>query len=514
MSDILIVLIDGAHAGELRLTRTGTLEFVYDDTYLEGTPTPLSTSMPVSTVRHLNRVVRPFIANLLPDNEDVRVRWGREFGVAPTNDFALLGYVGEECAGAIQLVRPERLDDLASGSVIWLDEATVGAKLRELRADPSAWLWRDIDERGRFSLSGAQAKTALRRSDDGRWGRPIGNEPTTHILKVLAGYHDQEIVEHVTMRAAANLGLPTATSEIRTFDGERAIVLTRYDRIEASGRLRRVHQEDLCQALSLMPSRKYQSDGGPGPAEVIRLLRARLATERADAAVDRFTDALIFNVLLGGTDAHAKNYSLLLNRADVDLAPLYDLTSGLPYLDQMLARSDGARVPQKERERGLPMAMTVGGENRIGRVTASTWKNFARSAGLSADLVLDRVRDLTDRVVAATVDAADGARIYGDTKLLDQLVTGLERQVESVRRLTFGVGRGTVSPQPGVGTIESLLAQESGAVPRPSLAAGLSSPAALQPLPPVTCTGHFLSGKPCTYQPLPGSDRCGFHPHR
>jgi serine/threonine-protein kinase HipA len=93
----------------------------------------------------------------------------------------------------------------------------------------------------------------------------------------------------------------------------------------------RVHQEDLCQALSVDPSLKYESDGGPGPVRIIEFLREVMDARRARETVWRFVDALAWNWLIAGTDAHAKNYSLLLAGGQIRLAPLYDVASALPY---------------------------------------------------------------------------------------------------------------------------------------------------------------------------------------
>lgn len=233
---------------------------------------------------------------------------------------------------------------------------------------------------GQLSLAGAQPKTALL-FDGQRWGVPSGRTATSHILKpALPNLEGHVENEHVCLNLARAFGMPAARSEARMFGDQQAIVVERYDRVDirtmADAQMftsfaetvpvYRVHQEDLCQALSLHPSRKYQSDGGPGPAEVVGLLRSvvsagqprskEAAASRAVSAivedVTTFRDALIFNWLIGGTDAHAKNYSLLLGgRGLVRLAPLYDIATALvyPHLDPMKAR----------------MAMRIGGEYRL-----------------------------------------------------------------------------------------------------------------------------------------------------
>jgi HipA-like C-terminal domain len=115
------------------------------------------------------------------------------------------------------------------------------------------------------------------------------------------------------------------------FGDQSAIVVDRYDRYPSGAGFGRIHQGDLCQALAVPPTRKYQNEGGPGPNDIAELLRRAMPTRFAEQAVRGFADALIWNWLIAGTDAHAKNYSLLLSRGEARLAPLYDIASALPY---------------------------------------------------------------------------------------------------------------------------------------------------------------------------------------
>ena len=231
--------------------------------------------------------------------------------------------------GAVR--RPGRVERCWSGRdpSSWLTEEEVAERLRDLRADTTAWLGRSFT--GQFSLAGAQAKTALLQRD-GRWGVPSGATPTTHILKpAVAGLDDHDLNEHLCLDAARRAGLIAARTRIERFGEETAVVVTRYDRIATGGAIRRVHQEDLCQALGIPPTRKYQNEGGPGPVQIVRLLRGAMRPTAAEDAVRRFADALAWNWLIAGTDAHAKNYSLLLAGPEARLAPLYDIASALPY---------------------------------------------------------------------------------------------------------------------------------------------------------------------------------------
>jgi serine/threonine-protein kinase HipA len=259
-------------------------------------------------------------------------RWARQFHVSSSSPFSLLAtQIGEDCAGAVRFAPPEEIDRVLTrpGKVTWLTEDEVGQRLRDLREDSTAWLGRSFN--GQFSLAGTQAKTALL-FKDGRWGVPSGSNATTHILKpAVAGLDDHDLNEHLCLDAARRAGLVAVRTKVSRFGDESAVVVDRYDRREVGGEIIRIHQEDLCQALALPPSLKYQNEGGPGPGDIAKLFRSAMPPRAADDAVWRFADALIWNWLIAGTDAHAKNYSLLLAEEQVRLAPLYDVASALPY---------------------------------------------------------------------------------------------------------------------------------------------------------------------------------------
>ncbi len=200
----LVVRLEGVDAGRLTQDPNGRVAFAYDAGYRSSrSTTPLSLSMPKAGERFEHATVFPFLAGLLPDNDAVVERWGRLFGVRAANVFGLLAAVGEDCAGAVQFIRPDRLDAANDGDVEWLTEHDVGEMLRELRADPYTWQQPGLARGGHFSLAGAQVKFALLH-DGGRWGRPSGRTPTTHIVKPgIVGVVDHEINEHLCLGLAA-----------------------------------------------------------------------------------------------------------------------------------------------------------------------------------------------------------------------------------------------------------------------------------------------------------------------
>lgn len=392
MGDVLAVLIGGDLAGTLTRLRGGRLRFDYDAGYrARPLATPLSLSMPVQVASHPDGAVTPWLWGLLPDNDAVLARWARTYRVSASSPFALLATpVGEDCAGAVSFAEPGAAERLLTreGGVEWLTDLQVEERLRELRRDSTAWLGRAST--GHFSLAGAQAKTALLH-DDGRWGVPSGAAATSHILKpAVAGLDEHDLNEHLCLDAAGRAGLIVSRTRVERFGDQSAIVVSRYDRLAGAGGLQRVHQEDLCQALGVHPARKYQSDGGPGVSAVADLLRRAMPPRVADGAVARFADALAWNWLIGGTDAHAKNYSILLAGDQARLAPLYDVASALPY---------GAD------ERELRFAMKLGGDYRVASYR-DTWPGAARDLGMHPEALRDRVRDLAARAPDAFAEAA------------------------------------------------------------------------------------------------------------
>ncbi len=264
MTNELLVIANGQEMGALRRNPKGRLSFTYRDKWAEAVDSyPLSLSMPLGLQDHDHHEIEAFVWGLLPDNETVLARWAREFHVSARSAFALIANVGEDCAGAVQFVRPERLAAVREGvrgEIRWINEAEIAERRRALRQDHSAW--RRANDAGQFSLAGAQPKTALL-LQNGRWGIPSGRVPTTHILKPPTGeFAGHPENEHFCLELARACGLPVENSKVMRFQDEIAIVAERYDRARVRGEWIRVHQEDLCQALGLPPTKKYESDGG------------------------------------------------------------------------------------------------------------------------------------------------------------------------------------------------------------------------------------------------------------
>lgn len=414
----LAVLLYGEHVAWLEQATTGrrALRYLPD----VAPATPLSLALPFRTTPFTQAATDPFIEGLLPEREGVREAIARQFGVSPRNPFALLEHVGLECAGAAQFAAEHEIEAVLRGvgALEPIDDAAIGERLRELRSRPDdSWM----ADRERWSLAGAQAKFALRWEDG--WHTATGAEPTTHIVKPgVDGFRHQALNEHLCLATARTIGLRAARSEYAEFDGEPAIVVERYDRPRVEGSVVRLHQEDLCQATSTPPRRKYESDGGPSARTIVATLRSGGAPEDS---VHRFLEGLVFNHLIGAPDAHAKNYSILLAPGVVELAPLYDVASALPY-DRRKGDGLGAA------------AMAVGGVREFGRVEERHWVALAGECRIEPEWLLGTVRRLAASTPDALADAvAIGRGITGVGELAPRL---LERVAHLCATTTALVG--------------------------------------------------------------------------
>lgn len=425
MASELIALLDGREIGRIQRDKRDRLTLVYDDAWRRSQQAyPLSLSMSLAAQEHGHVVIESFIWGLLPDNDRILDRWAKKFQVSARNPFALIANVGEDCAGAIQFALPERLDVLQGtndSKVEWLDEAQVAERLGALREDMSAW--RTPRDTGQFSLAGAQAKTALL-FENGRWGVPSGRIPTTHILKPpmreLDGHAENE---HFCLDLARALEIPAAKSTVEHFQEEVAIVVERYDRDRTTGSLKRIHQEDMCQAMGILPTKKYENEGGPTAKQITDLLRTHSTAREEDVAT--FVGALAFNWLIGGTDAHAKNYSVLLASNAVRLAPLYDVASVLPY--------DGVDIHK------LKLAMKIGGEYELMNIGVRQWKKLADTLRIDEDQVFAQIDKLASSIPDYAADTRRNARQAGlQHPIIDRLTENLTARAVRCRSLLKG----------------------------------------------------------------------------
>jgi len=430
MTEALQVFLDGEPIGLLEQSPGGASTFEYDLAHRsKAAATPLSLALPLARVRHKNNAVRPFLQGLLPDSPGRLDELAREHRVSANNPFALLRHVGRDAAGAVQILPGSSTSPDAAarrGDVSELDETAVSDLMSDLIANRDTWGRRTVH--ARWSLPGAQPKVALFRTPAGTWAVPNDSTPTTHILKpAVAPYPDHHVNEFMTMSAARHLGLSVAEDFLLVTErGDAVFVSERYDRVEVDGRWHRLHQEDLCQALGVAPDRKYEVDGGPSIARIARLFATLPDAEDRAVNATRFFDAIVFNLAAQGTDAHAKNYSLMLDGDRATLAPLYDLGSHAPY-----ATRGGAPTT---------LAMSVEGEYRVDAIGFSALARVARRLGLDPDQAHDRARAITAGIVDAFQVAGDEAREQlGPLPFISEMVDSIAEYAD---------GRGWTTPHP------------------------------------------------------------------
>lgn len=409
MTGPLAVLLGGRVAGLLERTRRNVLRFAYDPDATRTGRTPLSLSLPLASQVYTGEPVGRFVRALLPESNGALAAIERQHpGVDRYDPLSLLAAIGQDCPGAVQFCHPDDVDATLTrtGSLEPQSAGQIEQRLAELRIDEDA-SWTMPGEH--WSLGGTQPKFALRRIGD-RWFQAQGSQPTSHILKPgVHGLTSQALVEHISMRAAAACGVDVAHTEYLQVKSESAVAITRFDRRADGDVLLRLHQEDLCQALGV--GEKYEEYGGPTAADIVRLLRERSATAAAARRnVDRFVDGLVFNTVVAAPDAHARNYAVLLDGEDVRLAPVFDVSTSLPY--------DAPR-------RGRVLSMSIGGELDAGRVGREQWQRFADENDLDVERVLDRVRLVAGTAPGAMLDA------LGEVEDWDGSVAGLRERLEA-----------------------------------------------------------------------------------
>lgn len=375
----LIVWMAGARVGQLIRKDNGNLQFRYDAGY-DGPA--VSQSLPGQDAAHPHAPVRAVFGGLLPEG-DVRSALAQTLGVSETNDYGLLAEVGGDVAGALTLL-PEGAEPAGEPASMPLDDATLDRMLRELPQRPLAF---DADEGIRLSLAGAQAKVPVIIGGAGVALPTNAAAPTTHILKPeparFPGLVDNEAF---CMELARSCEIPVArVRKQTTTSGVPFLVVERYDRDLTADPIRRLHQEDTCQALGRPADRKYQQEGGPSVVEVAELIRACSPVPAQE--LPRLLRAVAFNWIVGNCDAHGKNYSLLYDQGAPTLAPLYDLVSTVIY-PELTTR----------------LAMSIDGARMLGDVSPGAWATLAKEARYRLPFVEATVDELLTRAASEAQD--------------------------------------------------------------------------------------------------------------
>lgn len=408
MSDTLAVRLFDRHVGavaiEGELRSPESWSFQYEQTYLEAEqPMPLSVMLPLRRESFTGAVVSNWFGNLLPEGA-VREAIEHRLRLPPRDSFALLAAIGGECAGAVSL-GPE----YAPSQTDQKEETDLETLLYLQGEDAGEGAWGALGSPRRLSLAGAQDKVAVIRQSDARLILPEIGQASTHILKPdslrIRGLRD---LEALGLRLARAIGLHAVHAEIMEVGGRKALLVERYDRRRSShGYLERLHQEDFCQALGYSSGLKYESLGGPSLAACAALIRNRLRL--GPTALQQFLDWVVYSVVIGNADAHAKNLSLLYTSdGETRIAPYYDLVPILSLPESLIDRAP---------------ALRIGSAQRIDSVSSDHWREFAVATGYAPRFVLSRVQAIAELVIASVEavagelinEGADGARLAAAT---------------------------------------------------------------------------------------------------
>jgi len=392
----LRVLLNNRLVGHLTKEPSGAITFQYDDSWLTWEHAlQVSLSLPLREDIYRGEPVVAVFDNLLPDADALRRRVAEKVGAAGTDAYSLLAAIGHDCVGALQFAAgDDAVDDTGTITGAAVDNEAIEQMLRGLAQAP---LGLSSDDPFRISVAGAQEKTALL-YHEGRWIKPHGTTPTTHIFKTQIGrlpngidLSDSVENEYYSLKLAAACGLPVNDATIQTFGDTAALVIERFDRRwTKNGRLLRLPQEDCCQALSVPPTRKYQNEGGPGLKEILDLMKGS-----DDPAADQATifKAQILFWLIGATDGHAKNFSVFLGPGgSYHLTPLYDILTAQPSL-----------ISRQIERKQMKLAMAVGTRNhyRIDQIHGRHFVQTAEQAGLPKALITDALTEMADRATNA-----------------------------------------------------------------------------------------------------------------
>ena len=347
---------------------------------------PISITMPLRSEHVASDIFLPWAANLLPESEQLRTL-GQLLGMARSDVIGLLSAIGGDTAGALSIGQPGR-----TASVQWRPVGRADDLERIIEELPNKPFLVG-DEGVSMSLAGVQAKLAVAIDDAGRVCIPINGSPSTHILKpnsprLWGGVQN----EAFCLTLARRLKIPTPNISTGQVGKRSYLLVQRYDRTLVGGRWRRLHQEDYCQALGKPPSAKYKSNqtgiSGPTLKDLFELTRRHLPP----TDIVRLLDMVVFNVLACNTDAHAKNYSIMIRGNGASLAPMYDVMCGEVW----------ENVTKN-------LAQKIAGKSRGDYLMGRDWQRFARECGLNPRQVLERISTLAKSAIAEAGAAEFGS---------------------------------------------------------------------------------------------------------
>ena len=410
----LDVYLLGRLAGKIEyVSHHNLMTFHYDETYIsQDDAIPLSHSLPFGLKNFDSERTTNFFSNLLPA-ENVRKRLGLILHLSRHNIFGFLAAIGGDCAGAVS-IQPEgqRPEDGTSERLLELDENGAEDILKSLPQRP---LYAQGIEGYRISGAGAQSKLVARLAG-GRIQLPLYGTPSTHIFKPeLKDFPESCHNEMFVMRLASAIGLPTAKCGILRIKGLPYYFTERFDREIVDGFVRRLHQEDFCQALDVDPELKYECEAGPTFRSCTTVMREMNLGLRHQV---NFIKRMIFNYLVGNADAHGKNSGILYRGKKAELAPIYDVACTAVY----------PRLAQEN-------AMFVGGDRLMKNTTRDSFVRMAGECGADGRIVLDYLDAMAGAIVPAAKNLAEELSDGGEpSPVYADIVKVVEKQIARVAK--------------------------------------------------------------------------------
>ncbi len=382
----LDVYVGSTRVGQYARAVSGSTSFRYAPEWVNNNRAfPVSISMPLSDRLWSGREVNCFFDGLLPDEPVVRNKIASRESAESGSTFDLLSVIGRDCVGALRFI-PEGGDPGNPTEMNYqaISDDEIVRRIATLDTTP---LGVNSENDFRISIAGVQEKTAFLKVN-GQWQLPMGATPTSHIFKPamkssVADFTDAPWNEWFCLNLCRELGLNTTHADVLLLDNKPVLVVERFDRIWKNGIIYRLPQEDMCQALGVSPTGKYQSDGGPGVADIMALLNGSISPQEDKI---RFFNALVGFWLMAAIDGHGKNFSIFLTPGGYKLTPLYDVMSVAPYPSLSLHKAK------------LAMSFGDKGYYRLKQVQPRHLYQTAKNSGLHKSLVDDAVSKLLSRV--------------------------------------------------------------------------------------------------------------------
>lgn len=425
MSNYLEVYLHNEKIGILKDMGNAKVQF----TYAEDAKTPISISMPLTERSYSHSIAGAFFEGVLPE-EQIRIRIAKKYQISPLNIFKLLEAIGGECAGAISLNRDDLVQQNANKAIFFSKEGIINRG--QALADYPLGIQNDL----RLSLAGAQDKLAVREEKGlvDQHGVPtetyslFGAKPTTHIIKPhIRGVEDSSLNEFFCMKLGKRIQLPVAEVELWSAKTDlHVLAVKRFDRFEdKKGITLKRHQEDLCQALSIFSSDKYEDGQSNTKKKTPSIQKAFdvIRNTSLSVALDErnFLNFMIFNFLIGNCDAHGKNVSFLHEKvyeekAIVRLAPFYDLLCTTVY-------------PNLSRK----MAMRIGKKSNIDEINEKQWKALAEEININQTFLLKQLKRTSEEVYTQAQNLKkelESANL--NAPIFDKIISTIQNQKERI----------------------------------------------------------------------------------